>query len=91
MSSEKRLSRDEVSAHVIKLVAEALPKGFLEECVEASLRKAIGDFKVESYEITKILNSVILERTKVLIATKYQAQIEARAEELAQRAMGGGR
>jgi len=86
-----KMSREAVGAHVAQIVAKNLPPGFIDQCVEEALRTTISNFKVSDYEVSGLLKEVIQAKAKWLIATKYQAQVMARAEEIAQKAFASSR
>jgi hypothetical protein len=71
---------------VVKKIAESLPPEFLEEAIEEAIQKCVAEFSINSYEINGVLKELILARAKELIATKYTAFVDKKAEELAQKA-----
>ena len=85
--SMTKMTSDELSWHVAKVIAEALPPEFVTACIEDAIKKCLTDFKVESYQLGQILQPVLVERTKELLRTKYIRELDTRAEELALRAM----
>lgn len=82
-----KISREMLSKHVAKKIAESLPPDFVSACVEESIRACITDFKVDEYAVREIMKSVITDKTKELLRTKFEKQVEAQAEAIAVKAL----
>jgi hypothetical protein len=83
----KVMNRDELSMLVAKKIADSLPPEFVSACVEEAIRACITDFKVDDYAVREIMKSVIAEKTKELLKTKFEKQVEAQAEAIAVKAL----
>lgn len=86
---KKRMDRDELSRFVSVKIAEALPVGFVEECICDAIERHLTDFRIEEFEIRAAMKEVVLAKTKELLKTRYMTQIEVKADELAQKALAG--
>lgn len=81
------IDRKELAVTVAALVAKNLPPGFVEECVTEAIERNITSFKIDDYHVHQALKEVLIEQVKVLLRTKFAAEIEAKALEAATRAV----
>jgi len=84
-----KMDREHLSKIVAKQIADSLPKEFVAACVEESIRECITNFKVDEYAIREIMKTVLTEKTKELLRTKFEKQVESHAEALAIKALAG--
>ena len=87
----KLMDKDELSCFVAKEIATALPMEFITEAIKLSIEGYIKNFRIDDYLISKLLQEVVLEKTKELVRTTYSKIIEDRAAELAAQAIANMR
>lgn len=93
MAADKKIQlakdRHALSSHISKIIAESLPPEFVADCVQDAVRQYIVEFRVNDYEVRDVIKELLKEKVREILKTKYVAQVEAAAEQLAQKALAG--
>jgi uncharacterized protein YqeY len=70
-------------SRLAELISDHMPKEILEDAILAVAKAAVVEFRVEQYEVSRLLREIVDERAKTLLKTKYAKEIEALAEKAA--------
>jgi hypothetical protein len=69
-------------------IAKLLPSELIEKTIAAVLEKALQSLKYDSREVEKLVTEAVVSRTRELLLTQYQVEVDRQANILAARVVG---